>query len=206
MKHFICLIGLLLIVSCKSQQSGPAQAAIENTHLSETASSIINDFLAQELQNSRYNAYRDYHRVAIRESIVQSKSLSDYAFNYEYKNSWGKFINEWVLDSIQIQKLQSTLKVEAPFHWRAEDFKSVAVRILESAEIRNSIRTGNYLRKTLVIHLSKPLMIDKNNALLSYDILNCEWVCRGISHSTVLMRKVGEKWAPHSYYEDGVFD
>jgi len=57
-----------------------------------------------------------------------------------------------------------------------------------------------------LIFLSRPLIIDQNNACISFDFSNCNYLCNGINHLTILMRKVNNKWVENGYYEDGVFN
>jgi hypothetical protein len=58
----------------------------------------------------------------------------------------------------------------------------------------------------LIIYLSRPLIIDEKNAFISFEVGNGQLGFGSITHFTVLMRKVNNKWEQNDYYEDGVFN
>jgi len=50
------------------------------------------------------------------------------------------------------------------------------------------------------------LIIDKNNVLINFEIGDGGFGFYPITHFTVLMRKINNKWVEIGYYEDGVFN
>ena len=61
-----------------------------------------------------------------------------------------------------------------------------------------------YKFNNLIIFLSSPLLIDKNNALLSFEIGNGDLGFNSITHFTALMKKKNDKWEVQTSYWDGV--
>src|SRR5574343_465932 len=106
----------------------------------------------------------------------------------------------------QIKKIKNQLKNEDVYHWKVSDFKNLKVKILKHEELRKTTNTGEYLQNNLIIYLSKPLIIDKNNVLISFEIGDGGFGFYPITHFTVLMRKINNKWVENGYYEDGVFN
>lgn len=176
-------------------------------NLTETENNIVNDFFDAELKKDRYKNYKGYEIFIIEEAIKKSKPLSAYEFNLKYKQSWGKSIENWLLDTVQIKKIKFEIEKEEVYHWRASDFKSTKVNFYKYEELRTIINTGAYtkLPKRLIIFLSKPLIINESNALISFDIGNGELGNSAITHFTVLMEKANEKWEENEYFHDGVF-
>jgi hypothetical protein len=82
------------------------------------------------------------------------------------------------------------------------------VSLLKDEELRTIINTGVYvnLPSRLLIYLSKPLIIDENNAFISFEIGNGQLGFASINHFTVLMKKVNNNWVIFEYFYDGVFN
>jgi hypothetical protein len=204
MKSLISILFLIIFISCGIKKETNVTV---NKGITDLEKQIVNDFLDTELKKERYNNYKDYQIVVIEEALGKMKPLSTYEFNYIYKNSWGKFISEWQLDSLQIKRIKAGLKNEKIYFWKASDFNNFKVNILKYEELRNIINTGQYINlpKRKIIYLSTPLIIDNNNALLSFEIGNGDLGFNPITHFTVLMQKVNGIWIQKSFYEDGVY-
>lgn len=210
MKNSVILIILIFFYSCSAKKNDININSISNpteTCLPETEINIINDFLDTELKTDRYKNYKEYNYFVIKEALKRTKSI--YAYQYTY-NEYYKYQIEkghWILDSIQINKLKSDLESEKQYLWKTSDFKDIKVNILEFEELRTIINTGAYidLPKRLIIFLSRPLIVNENYALISFDIGNGDSGNNNITHFTVLMKKDRLKWIAKYYFEDGVF-
>ncbi|NHM04009.1 hypothetical protein [Flavobacterium celericrescens] len=205
MKKIFLIVLIMFIYSCSTNKP-KEQTNDNNSNLTKIEKTIVNDFLDKELIKERYKNYKDFEIIVIEEALIKTKPLADYEFNYKYKNSWGSSIKEWIIDSLQIKKIKNQLKNEDVYHWKVSDFKNLKVKILKHEELRKTTNTGEYLQNNLIIYLSKPLIIDKNNVLISFEIGDGGFGFYPITHFTVLMRKINNKWVENGYYEDGVFN
>ena len=211
MKNLVILLFFLFILSCSAQKKDTmvkSETSSMETNLTEIESNIVNDFLDFELKKDRYKNYKGYEFFIIEEALKKMKPLSDYEFNLKYKDSWGKSIKNWILDTIQIKDLKLKLEKEEVYHWKTSDFKNTKVNFCKYEELRKIINSGAYTRlpKRLIIFLSKPLIIDKSNALISFDIGNGALGNSTITHFTVLMKRVNKVWTEKEFYNDGVFN
>jgi hypothetical protein len=203
----------MLLFSCSVQKNNKlnntqtAPISIESK-LTETDGNIINDFIDFELKKDRYKNYKGFEIVVIEEALKKMKPISVYEFNLKYKESWGKFIDHWILDSLQVKKIKLELDKEVIYHWKVSDFKNIKVSLLKYEELRTIINTSAYINlpRRLIIYLSRPLIIDEKNAFISFEVGNGQLGFGSITHFTVLMRKVNNKWEQNDYYEDGVFN
>lgn len=213
MKNLLYLLFCVLLFSCSVQKNNKLNNTLTipisiESKLTETEGNIINDFIDVELKKDRYKNYKDSEIVVIEEALKKTKPLSVYAFNLKYKKSWGKFIDNWILDSLQVKKIKLELEKEEIYHWKVSDFKNIKVSLLKYEELRTIINTGAYsnFSSRLIIYLSRPLIIDDKNAFISFEIGNGQLGFASITHFTVLMRKVNNKWEQSDHYEDGVFN
>jgi hypothetical protein len=203
MKKIHLILFFVVVYSCSCLKK---EHTIENK-LTEIEKNIVNDFLEYELIKERYRKYKDYKIVIIEEALKKSKSLDAYEytykdlFKYEKKNG-----NYWILDSLQMETTKEKINSENVYHWKQSDFRNIKIKLLKFEELRKTTNNGKYLKNNLIIFLSRPLLIDNNNALLSFDIGNGDMGNYAITHFTALMRKVNNKWVENGYYEDGVFN
>ena len=203
----------MILFSCSVQKNNKLNNTQKDlisieSKITETEGNIINDFLEVELEKDRYKNYKDAEIVVIEEVLKKTKPISVYEFNLKYKESWGKFINNWILDTLQIKKIKLDIENEELYYWKVSDFKNIKVSLLKYEELRTIINTGAYsnLPPRLIIYLSKPLIIDENNALVSFEIGDGQFGFASINHFTVLMKKVNNKWEQSDLYYDGVFN
>lgn len=210
MKHILILLILVSTLSCKSQvkQVNDNNESFVKEELTIVEVDIINTFLDVELEKDLYKKYKNLEIFVIEESLKKTKPLSDYEFNYKYKNSWGSSITEWILDSLQIKKIKEEITNEEVYHWKVSDFKNLKVSLLKYEEFRKMInaRSKKEVPSIGILYLSKPLIVDENNAFISFEIGNFQAVYFSTNHFTVLMRKINNKWVENGYYEDGVFN
>ena len=214
MKNPFAVLFCILLFSCSIQKNSTHNIhpiipdPIDTTSQSESI--IINDFLAAELKKDRYKNYKDFEITIIDEALKKSKAIEAYLYSYNERQSINKsdeIKNTYFLDSLQIEKIKSELKKETISYWKISDFPKTKVNLLTNEELKKILNTGSYtnLPNRLIIHLSKPLIIDKNNALISFDIGNGKFGYSAINHSTILMKKVNNTWKQGGYYEDGIF-
>ena len=123
-------------------------------------------------------------------------------------NKMGDPQNKYFLDTLQINKIKSELENEEIYHWKVSDFKNIKVNLLKYEELRTIINTTAYTNfsSKMIIYLSTPLIIDENNAFLSFEIGNGQRGFQSINHFTILMIKVNKKWMQSDYFYDGVFN
>ncbi|MDQ1164851.1 hypothetical protein [Flavobacterium sp. SORGH_AS_0622] len=207
MKKFFFILLTILFLSCSTKKQQTTKPFIEN-NLTEIRSNIVNDFLDFELKTDRYTAYKNYDYIIIKEALKKRKSILAYEFSYNefYKRERNR--NYWILDSIQIQNIKSDLANEEIYIWKGSDFKKIKVNLLNYEELKAIIKLNDYskIEKKLIIYLSTPLIIDKDNALISFEIGNGSLGFNSITHFTVLMKNKNEKWVKDAYFEDGVFN
>lgn len=207
MKNIILIVIIFAFFSCKCVKETKCVRVKKSSEkkLSDEETAIINDFMNAEFKKEQYIKYKKYEIMIIEESIKKSKSLSTYELNYKYKNSWGANIKEWIIDSTKIELLKLDLKNEKLYHWKVSDFKNIKTNLLKYEELSESINKGKYLKGKLIVYLSRPLIIDKNTAFISFDIGNGDIGFYPITHFTVSMKKENDKWIQSEFYEDGVF-
>lgn len=213
-KIYIFLSALLF--SCSIQKDNnkiyPIETSTESS-LSKVENDIVNDFLAAELKKDRYKNYKDFEITIIEEAIKKIKAVESYSYSYNERvainkiNKVSKMESIYFLDSLQIKKMELELKNEPVYHWKISDFTKIKVKLLKYEELRNIINSGSYINPPyrLIIHLSRPLIIDEDNALISFDIGNGQLGNNAINHFTALIKKVNNKWEQSGYYYDGVF-
>lgn len=213
MKKILLLAVLMLVHSCALHKP-TVLTSDNNFNLSNTEKTIVNNFLDGELKKERYKKYNDFEIVIIEEALKKVKPLDTYLYSLDEWNTMNKIKksddikNLYFVDTEQLQKLKLELEKENVYHWQESDFKNIKVRLLRYEELRKIINTGSYgpgLTKNLIIFLSRPLIINKDNAFISFDIGNGEFGNYAITHFTALMRNVDGIWLEKGYYEDGVY-
>ena len=182
------------------------QSIDSTSNLSDVELNIVNDFLEVELKADLYKSYKNFNFFVIAEANKKTKPLYAYEFSYKEFFKRNKERDFWLLDSLQIKKKKEEIQFEKQYYWKVSDFKNIDVSILKYEELRTIINTGAYisLPSKLIIYLSKPLIIDNKNALISFDIGNGNSGYSEINHFTVLMKKVNEKWIQYELFDDGV--
>lgn len=207
MKNIIVVLLSSLLFSCSTKKTEIQNNGSVSERQPELEYKITNDFLAVELKRERYKPYKHFELVVIEEVVKKARSINAYEYSYTnfYKNE--KERDYWILDSMQIKKIQSAVASEKQLYWKKSDFKTINVTLLKYEELRTIINTGAYVNfpKRLLLFLSKPLIIDQNNAFISFDIGNGTSGNNAITHFTVLMEKQGTRWLAKGYFEDGVF-
>lgn len=202
----------MFIYSCSLYKQREQNNNNNDDNLSEIENSIINDFLDIELKKERYKRYKDYEIVIIEEALKKMKSIDTYLYSLDEWNSMNKINksedvkNRYFLDTIQIKKIKNNLKDEEVYRWKTSDFKRDIAYTFKFEELRKTTNTGEYLKKKLIIYLSRPLIIDENNTFISFEIGNGDLGFSSITHFTVLMRKVNNTWFEKTLYFDGVFN
>lgn len=198
-----------LILSCSVQtKNQPSEAIIpivKESKITKTENDIITDFFGIELKKDRYKPYKDYPICIIKEDIGRLSSLKIYEYCYNdrdlpIKSSTNK---DWILNEVQIKKIKDTYNNNERHDWEVSDFTTLNVSILESSELIKSIKESTYIKlpKRLIIYLSTPLIIDTNNAFISFDCGSSSSGFKTIERFTALMKKnKNGKWEIDSYY------
>lgn len=204
MKYIIIFLSILLF-SCTATKSQSGQ--FDDSRLSDMERNVVNDFLDFELQKSDYKSYKNFNYFVIREAFPKMKPLSVYEFNLKNKNSWGKSIRNWILDSSDIISLKRRFEREAPYYWTNADFSEIKAVIISNSEFIASTSSDGFMTEPnrLIMRLSRPLLLDKEIALLSFDIGNGNTGYGQINHFTVLMRNINGTWHQEEYFEDGIY-
>ncbi len=208
----VLLIGLSIIsLSCSVKKNNSLikteSSVLDRSEISATEKNIVNSFLEVELKKERYKTYSDFPISVIKESITKLYSLNIYENCYNgrdlpIKNSTN---NAWILNEDQIQKIKETLNIEKSYNWNVSDFTSFNVSIIESSDLIKTIKENAYtdLQKKMILYLSKPLLIGKNNAFISFKLGDSSLGFNTINIFTALLKKnQEEKWEIDSYYYD----
>jgi len=197
----------------QSTRSKVSDSIPTEQNLTATENTLVNVFLEAELKKDRYKYYKEYELFIIEESVKKTKSIDAYLYSLTEWKSMNRISkisdsqNMYFLDSLQLQKINRALQKEQVYHWKVGDFNNLKVGLYKYEELRTIINTGAFvnLPKRLIIFLSKPLIINENNALISFNIGSGEIGNSIISHFTVLLRKENNEWNDSGYYEDGVY-
>ncbi|MGQ7947585.1 hypothetical protein [Flavobacterium sp. WC2509] len=198
----------------QSKRSKVSDSVTTGKNLTKTESTVVNVFLDTELKKDRYKYYKECEVFVIEEALKTAKSIDTYLYSLEEWKMMNKVLKRtdsdkmYFLDSLQIKKIKLESEKEQIYHWKVTDFKNMKVNLYKYEELRKSIRTGTSLDlpKRLIIYLAKPLIINKNNALISFNIeIGDGGLYSNLTHFTVLLRKVNNEWKDIRHYEDGVF-
>ncbi|MFH6991766.1 hypothetical protein [Flavobacterium sp. FlaQc-48] len=210
---------IILILICQQSIGQSTRSKVSDTirtekNLTETESTVVNIFLDAELKKDSYKYYKGCEIFIIEEALKTTKSIDNYLYSLEEWKIMNKVLKRtdlkkmYFLDSLQIKEIKLGLEKEQIYHWKVTDFKNIKVSLYKSEELSKSIRTGTSINlpKRLIIYFTKPLIINRNNALISFSIAIGEsGVYSTITHFTVLLRKANNEWKDIGHYEDGVF-
>lgn len=219
MKNILYVLFYALFFSCSAQKKNnlnekyTTPISIERK-LTSTESKIINDFIDVELNKERYKNYKDAEIIIIEEALNKRQSVETYIYSNNEWISMNKvnrredIENQYFLDSLLIKKLKIELEKEELYHWKVPDFRNIKVSLLKYEELRTIINTAAYSKfsSRMVIYLSKPLILNENNAFISFEAGDGQLGFHSINHFTVLMRKIDNKWEQSNYYYDGVYN
>jgi hypothetical protein len=208
MKYFLIIFFTIVCTSCRSQLIN------KENNLTSLESDVVNDFLNVELKEELYKNYKDYEIIIIEDAAGNGiKSLNAYEYAYKDFHSRVKDVTPeinsrlgWIIDSLEIIKFKEKLINSEPYKWKVTDFKNIKVKLRTFEELIKTTNTGKYLKKNLIIHLSRPLLINQNYALISFDIGNGDLGFNAITHFTALMKKNNDKWVLQTSYWDGVIN
>lgn len=217
MKYLLITLITLTILSCESQkvlsENSAINATIEN-ELTPTEKEIINEFLTIELAKDLYSKYKNLEIYVIEEALKKSHSVDAYLYSLGEWNSMNKIkksedLNKlYFLDSIQLNSIKKEIAVETPYLWKESDFNFIKTKMVKHEALRSMINARNKEMVPMkpILYLSRPLLINDSNALISFEMGNFQGVYNSTAHFTVLLRKINSKWVEYGYYEDGVFN
>lgn len=220
MKNLIFLSIIVIFATCASKKNTTQNKEIHlltqlkpmDDTLNTEEINIINNFLDDELKNKLYQIYKEYNIIIIEDAGNGIKSLNTYEYAYkDYHYLNGKDVTQednlrlgWILDSLEIKKYREKIVNLKSYTWKITDFKNIKVKLLKFEELRKTTNTGEYLKKNLILFLSRPLLINKHTALLSFEIGNGDLGFWSVNHFTALMKKKNDKWEVETSYWDGV--
>lgn len=204
MKKIIIILCLLLI-SCSTKQLKKSDTI--EYELSQQEKKIITDFISEEFAKKRYENYKDYKIYLRKKGFFETAPLIIYGYCYQEKNNRFRTANNknWILDSLQLKNIKDTLKIKK-FTWKETDISNFKVSIVNSEDLSNSIKKeGDYFQfsGSLILTFSIPVIIDKNNAFISYNCLKGLAGFSTIDSFAVLLKKSKDGiWIIDSYYYD----
>ena len=210
MKKILLFSSILLNIACSinrntNELTDKVVSFDKKGKISELEKNITNDFLEIELKNILYKPYENYPICIIKEEISKLYSFQIYEYcyterNQPIKNSTNK---EWILDNAKIKEIKDSYNTYEIHNWKTSDFKTNNISVLESAELKKSIKENTYstLPKRLIVYLSTPLIINEQNAFMSFRIGDSSFGFTTINNFTALLKKskLG-KWEIDSYY------
>ncbi len=164
---------------------------------------IINDFMTQKLASERYKNYKNLQILLFSNAGSRANSLSAYEYSFKEKN-WTPGIKEWILDSTQINTIKEKKKNKKLYFWNKADFSPLNIEMITQEKYMRNIKSELYTNnRKLVLFITKPLIIDKNNAMLFFDSSVVDIIPFDIEHYTVLLKKQNNKWVIDTYFFDG---
>lgn len=215
MKHLLIILIFSLISSCSVNkkslinQSKINSVEVENK-ISNNEKKIINEFLKIQFSKDKFKNYSRLPITLIKEELGIMYSLGVYEKCYSERNLAIQSVTkrEWILDSIQIQKLKSRLKNVKKYSWKKEDLYLENLVLITENDLQKSIRESTYIElpKQLIIYLSKPLIIDENNVFISFKSGDSSLGFMPIENFTVLMKRINGKWFFDNYYFGNIYD
>jgi hypothetical protein len=176
---------------------------------------IVNDLLQTELTSDRYKGRENQEKVLIEEANSPITPLLAYEHAFKEWHDSNKtnlnkadVNNRWFLDSLQINELKNRLKNDIGCHWKSTDILFYKVAIISQQSFADIIKNGNYINmpEKIILIISKPLIIDKNKALISFNSGSSIAGFNTIERFTVLMKKINGKWIKDTYYFDGAYE
>ena len=171
--------------------------------LTKVERKITNDLINEKLQDKYYGNYLNKQTILIKEAGNGLGALLNYEqifndttqINYKYQY--------WPLNKIQIQE-QKKRKLRNHI-WQKSDIDFYDFTIIDSKKNRENYRSQYYFNlpnEIYVLNISKPLIVNKNEALIDYCVTNKY----GYSYDrcVILMNKSeNNKWKIKSVYYDG---
>jgi len=219
MKNLLYAVLSLILFSCSAKKIESKNRIVQPQELLKTTpeilseeNNIVNDFLQIELTSDKYKSMENLEIVLIEEAKKEITNLDTYEYAYKDWHSYNIATADdnirlgWILDSIQIRELRNNYKNDNEYHWKSSDIKNYKVTIMKHDSLTNIIKSGSYaeMPEKLILYISRPLIINKNNAFISFASGSSRFGFGEITHLTLLMKKVNEKWVQGPGYNDGV--
>lgn len=205
MKKIICLIAGLFQLSCASQLNN--KNSTKEYTLSSNEKNIISDFINEEFSSKKYNNYKNYKIYLRRKGFSEFSPLLIYGFCYDERNNKVRTANNkyWILNKEQLKTIKDTLQIKN-FTWKETDITNFRVSMIDSEDVNNSIKKGGdyeQYNESLILSLSTPVLINKNNAFLTYLCVEALYGFSTFDFYAVLLKKnKNGKWLIDSYYYD----
>lgn len=178
---------------------------------------IANLFLYDQLSTKQYENYKNFDILLFNNAGSNVNTLGVYEYSFKNRdgcscrkvnpNDDGSYnIKNWILDSLEIAQIKSADKNNKTYFWKKSDFKNFNIAIITSEENSRNIKSELYLKKKyLLISISKPFLIDENNALIYFNSTLADGLNSSIEHFGVLLKKVNGKWMRDAFLDDGIY-
>ena len=225
MEKLICFVSCILLFSCSIKKTENLNTESNNKIIKESKdtkdylttieSNIVNDFLEGELVADYYKRYKGYQHVTVMESLPKKKAIESYLYSLRESREKKDFpLNKqdskkfFLLDLLEIKKINSELENEPIYLWKLSDFKNIKMSLITHKKIIEMSNTGEYLNlpNRLIIYLSKPLIFDSEKAFISFSIGSSFLSFNPICHFSALMIKENNKWVKIATYDDGIYN
>ncbi len=201
---FICIF-LIVYGSADGQ---PAHVFLHDSaafKISPLEKQIINDFLETELQKQKYIPYRD-RTCVIEEALSELSPLIFYEASYQWKDRPVRISTneEWLLNLKQVEQLKAVYANRQKYQWTSFDFSGFDPIMIEPALFDN-IKKGpkTIFYKSMIIRLSRPLIVDENHAFVSYVCVGNLVSFQYLENCAVLLKRHNGKWLIDSVYHMG---
>jgi hypothetical protein len=212
----LMLLSLFFILSCSTRKNDNINQITQNIspQLTQEEINVTNDFLDAELAAERYKYYRKLGLVLIEDAGNGTRNLLVYEYAYKDWHSFGENgtlqDNErlgWILDTIRVKELKNKYLNVENYNWKISDIKNFNISTIKNKTLINIIKSGEYINlpEKLIIYLTKPLIVDKNNAFISLNIGSSRLGFTSMNHYTALLKKANDKWVISASYDDGVY-
>lgn len=218
MKKTLIIISIIVfLTSCALKKKEIKTANIDKSLHYENLDTIllfekelINEFLKLQLNTNTLKPYKNIPIAFIKEASGVLSPLNDYEYSYnQYIYQFGKVNkSDWILDSTQVQKYKMLYKNEKRYVWQKNDFEIENFSIISTNDLKKSIQQGTYtdLPRRLIVYLSRPLIIDKKNILISFTAGNSSFGFSTVVRHTVLMKKKDGVWTFDNFFYGNIYD
>ena len=152
MEKLICFVSCILLFSCSIKKTENLNTESNNKIIKESKdtkdylttieSNIVNDFLEGELVADYYKRYKGYQHVTVMESLPKKKAIESYLYSLRESREKKDFpLNKqdskkfFLLDSLEIKKINSELENEPIYLWKLSDFKNIKMSLITHKKI-----------------------------------------------------------------------
>ncbi|WP_417942812.1 hypothetical protein [Flavobacterium sp. RS13.1] len=214
MRKILTTLICISLFSCSTKKAelSSMQKFTLASNISSLEKTILNQFLTNEIKKDKYSFSNEV--IVIEEAIPTIKNIEAYQSAYIGYHLHNKPTLEdnnrlgWVIDSIQIMKRKNETKKEKKYLWEKSNFINENIKIMQVKSFKKMLNEGTYLQmnESLIIYVSRPLILDENNALISFSCGSSKLGFTEITHFTALLKKIKNHWLKTIEYSDGVIN